>query len=157
MCLLEDGWEHQCYSFRIEISDATEGHCRPTLTEMLAEIAWCGEFCPMSHPELMGLLVISEMMWFEKVYRENSSGWFDCTKPSLTTSLQGKRCKELMHLFGVVQVHRTFLRYGNRTIGIGPEWAGERPEVRAYPSSTSLLPLACYADVQGVPSFVHFT
>ena len=77
MCLLEDGWEHQCYSFRIEISDATEGHCRPTLTEMLAEIAWCGEFCPMSHPELMGLLVISEMMWFEKVYRENSSGWLD--------------------------------------------------------------------------------
>ena len=37
-----------------------------------------------------------------------SSGWFDCTEPSLSTSLQGKQgVQVLMHLFGVVQAHRT--------------------------------------------------
>ena len=37
-----------------------------------------------------------------------SSGWFDHTEPSLSTSLQGnKECRVLMHLFGVVQAHRT--------------------------------------------------
>ena len=32
-----------------------------------------------------------------------SSGWFDCTEPSLTTSLEGKQfmCRMLMHWFGV--------------------------------------------------------
>ena len=33
----------------------------------IAELAWCGEFC------------------------HRSLGWFDCTKPSLSTSLQGKQ------------------------------------------------------------------
>ena len=37
-----------------------------------------------------------------------SSGWFDCTEPSQTTSFQGKQvCWVLMHWFGVVQVYRT--------------------------------------------------
>ena len=35
-----------------------------------------------------------------------SSGWFDCTEPSLSTSLQGKQGVQ-GHLFGVVQAHRT--------------------------------------------------
>ena len=34
-----------------------------------------------------------------------SSGGFDCTEPSLSTSLQGMQ--GVMHLFGVVQAHRT--------------------------------------------------
>ena len=37
-----------------------------------------------------------------------SSGWFDCTEPSLTTSFQGKDvCRVLMHTCGVVQAYRT--------------------------------------------------
>ena len=35
-------------------------------------------------------LAISVMMWFVEVYHM-SSGWFDCTEPSLSTSLQGKQ------------------------------------------------------------------
>ena len=39
----------------------------------------------------------------------SSSGWFDCTEPSPTTSLQGiQRCAGCtMHRFGEVQAHRT--------------------------------------------------
>ena len=68
-----------------------------------------------------------------------SSGWFDCTEPSLSTSLQGKqgvqgayalvplvrgasnfsnhiitkiaRCVEFCHEFGVVRLYRTFSIY----------------------------------------------
>ena len=37
-----------------------------------------------------------------------SSGWFDCTEPSLSTSLQGQQGMQgVVHLFGVVQAHRT--------------------------------------------------
>ena len=37
-------------------------------------------------------------------------GWFDCTEPSLSTSLQGQQGMQgIMHLFGVVQAHRTLL------------------------------------------------
>ena len=37
-----------------------------------------------------------------------SSGWFDCTEPSLSTSLQGQQDMQgVVHLFGVVQAHRT--------------------------------------------------
>ena len=37
-----------------------------------------------------------------------SSGGFDCTEPSLSTSLQGQQGMQgVMHLFGVVQAHRT--------------------------------------------------
>ena len=37
-----------------------------------------------------------------------SSGWFDCTEPSLSTSLQGQQgVQGVVHLFGVVQAHRT--------------------------------------------------
>ena len=37
-----------------------------------------------------------------------SSGWFDCTEPSLSTSLQEKEGMQgVVHLFGVVQTHRT--------------------------------------------------
>ena len=37
-----------------------------------------------------------------------SSGWFDCTEPSLSTSLQGKQGMQgVAPLFGVVQAHRT--------------------------------------------------
>ena len=36
------------------------------------------------------------------------SGWFDCTEPSLSTSLQGKQGMQgVVHLFGVVKAHRT--------------------------------------------------
>ena len=39
-----------------------------------------------------------------------SSGWFDCTEPSLSTSLQGQQGMQgVVHLFGVVQAHRTSL------------------------------------------------
>ena len=42
-------------------------------------------------------------------FRHMSSGWFDCTEPSLSTSLQGKQGMQgVVHLFGVVQAHRTF-------------------------------------------------
>ena len=41
------------------------------------------------------------------VFLHMSSGWFDCTEPSLT-SFQGKQvCRVLMHSFGVVQAYRT--------------------------------------------------
>ena len=57
-----------------------------------------------------------------------SSGWFDCTEPSLSTSLQGKQgvqgawetkcagclykvCRVLSHEFGVVRLYRTFSIY----------------------------------------------
>ena len=37
-----------------------------------------------------------------------SSGWFDCTEPSLSTSLQGQQGMQgVVHLFRVVQAHRT--------------------------------------------------
>ena len=37
-----------------------------------------------------------------------SSGWFDCTEPSLSTSLQRQQGMQgVVHLFGVVQAHRT--------------------------------------------------
>ena len=49
-------------------------HIEPHRTfwnHLITEIAWCVEFCHMS------------------------SGWFDCTEPSLTTSLQGSKvCTE---------------------------------------------------------------
>ena len=52
---------------------------------IITEIARCVEFCHMS------------------------SGWFDCTEPSLSTSLQGQQGMQgVVHLFGVVQAHRTF-------------------------------------------------
>ena len=39
-----------------------------------------------------------------------SSGWFDCTEHSLSTSLQGKQgIQGVMHLFGVVPAHQTSL------------------------------------------------
>ena len=51
---------------------------------IITEIARCVEFCHMS------------------------SGGFDCTEPSLSTSLQGQQGMQgVMHLFGVVQAHRT--------------------------------------------------
>ena len=51
---------------------------------IVTEIAKCVEFCHMS------------------------SGWFDCTKPSLSTSLQRQQGMQgVVHLFGVVQAHRT--------------------------------------------------
>ena len=51
---------------------------------IITEIARCVEFCHMS------------------------SGWFDCTEPSLSTSLQGQQGMQgVVHLFGVVQAHRT--------------------------------------------------
>ena len=37
-----------------------------------------------------------------------SSGWFDCTEPSLSSSLQGQQGMQgVVHLFGVVQAHQT--------------------------------------------------
>ena len=52
---------------------------------IITEIARCVEFCHMG------------------------SGWFDCTEPSLSTSLQGLQGMQgVVHLFGVVQAHRTF-------------------------------------------------
>ena len=37
-----------------------------------------------------------------------SSGWFDCTEPSLSTSLQGQQGMQgVVHLFRVVEAHRT--------------------------------------------------
>ena len=37
-----------------------------------------------------------------------SSGWFDCTEPSLSTSLQGQQgVQGVVQLFRVVQAHRT--------------------------------------------------
>ena len=51
---------------------------------IITEIVRCVEFCHMS------------------------SGWFDCTEPSLSTSLQGQQGMQgVVHLFGVVQAHRT--------------------------------------------------
>ena len=69
-----------------------------------------------------------------------SSEWFDCTEPSLTTSLEGKQgvhalvrvhrtssnllelhhyreskvCRVLLHEFGVVRLYRTFSNYSFR-------------------------------------------
>ena len=70
---------------------------------IITEIARCLEFCHMS------------------------SGWFDCTEHSLSTSLQGKQgvkgayalvrggsskvCRVLSHEFGVVRLYRTFSIY----------------------------------------------
>ena len=87
-------------------------HIEPRRTfsnHIITEIARCVEFCHMS------------------------SGWFDCTEPSLSTSLQGKQgvqgayslvhssnlpephhckvCRVLSHEFGVVRLHRTFSIY----------------------------------------------
>ena len=57
---------------------------RTFLNHIITKIAKCVEFCHMS------------------------SGWFDCTEPSLSTSLQGKQGMQgVVHLFGVVQAHRT--------------------------------------------------
>ena len=51
---------------------------------IITEIARCVEFCHMS------------------------SGWLDCTEPSLSTSLHGQQGMQgVVHLFGVVQAHRT--------------------------------------------------
>ena len=51
---------------------------------IITEIARCVEFCHMS------------------------SGWFDCTEPSLSTSLQRQQGMQgVVHLFGVVKAHRT--------------------------------------------------
>ena len=62
-------------------------HIEPRRTfpnHIIKEIARCVEFC------------------------HTSSGWFDCTEPSLSTSLQGQQCMQGdVHLFGVVQAHRT--------------------------------------------------
>ena len=62
-------------------------HIEPRRTlpnHIIKEIARCVEFCHMS------------------------SGWFDCTEPSLSTSLQGQQGMQgVVHLFGVVQAHRT--------------------------------------------------
>ena len=57
----------------------------PTFSNhIITEIARCLEFCHMS------------------------SGWFDCTEPSLSTSLQRQQGMQgVVHLFGVVQAHRT--------------------------------------------------
>ena len=61
-------------------------HIEPRRTFPNQEIARCVEFCHMS------------------------SGWFDCTEPSLSTSLQGQQGMQgVVHLFGVVQAHRTSL------------------------------------------------
>ena len=57
---------------------------RTSSNHIITEIASCVEFCHMN------------------------SGWFDCTEPSLSTSLQGKQGMQgVVHLFGVVQAHRT--------------------------------------------------
>ena len=62
-------------------------HIEPHLTfsnHIITEIARCLEFCHMS------------------------SGWFYCTEPSLSTSLHGQQGMQgVVHLFGVVQAHRT--------------------------------------------------
>ena len=62
-------------------------HIEPRRTfsnHIITEIVRCVEFCHMS------------------------SGLFDCTEPSLSTSLQGQQCMQGdVHLFGVVQAHRT--------------------------------------------------
>ena len=62
-------------------------HIEPRRTfpnQIIKEIARCVEFCHMS------------------------SGLFDCTEPSLSTSLQGQQGMQgVVHLFGVVQAHRT--------------------------------------------------
>ena len=62
-------------------------HIEPRRTfpnHIIKEIARCVEFCHMS------------------------SEWFDCTEPSLSTSLQGQQGMQgVVHLFGVVQAHRT--------------------------------------------------
>ena len=83
-------------------------HIEPRRTFIITEIARCLEFCHMS------------------------SGWFDCTEPSLSTSLQGKQgvqgayalvrgephhyrdskvCRVFSHEFGVVLPYRTFSIY----------------------------------------------
>ena len=60
-------------------------HIEPRRTfpnHIIREIARCVEFCHMS------------------------SGWFDHTEPSLSTSLQGKQgVQGVVHLFRVVQAH----------------------------------------------------
>ena len=62
-------------------------HIEPRRTfsnHIITETARCVEFCHMS------------------------SGWFDCTEPSLSTSLQRQQGMQgVVHLFGVVQAHRT--------------------------------------------------
>ena len=62
-------------------------HIEPRRTfpnHIITEIAKCVNFCHMS------------------------SGWFDHTEPSLSTSLQGQQGMQgVVHLFGVVQAHRT--------------------------------------------------
>ena len=62
-------------------------HIEPRRTfsnHIITETVRCVEFCHMS------------------------SGWFDCTEPSLSTSLQRQQGMQgVVHLFGVVQAHRT--------------------------------------------------
>ena len=62
-------------------------HIEPRRTfpkHIVTEIAKCVNFCHMS------------------------TGWFDHTEPSRSTSLQGKQgVQGVVHLFGVVQAHRT--------------------------------------------------
>ena len=73
-----------CLSTSSEWFKHIEPH-RTYANHNITELARCGEVC------------------------HRSSGWFDCTEPSL--SLQQARnfsvCRVVVHLFGVVQAHRT--------------------------------------------------
>ena len=76
----------RCVEF-CHMSSGCFKHIEPRRTfpnHIITEIAKCVEFCHMS------------------------SGWLDCTEPSLSTSLHGQQGMQgVVHLFGVVQAHRT--------------------------------------------------